>query len=672
MKQVRLSGKLRALLTAAAAAILCLACFFVCWFSYLRGSETKTKSTPLNDDYTLQTAPLAEGKTTAQTFETTGPLYAVGVVFERLESDVAGTITVRLTDTDTGETVLEAQGNIAQAEYEGYTAFRLDKPATQAGAVRHWRLECTPAYTVSAGKLALGKSVSAPAGFGTLSENGADASGALALLTATEELGGLPLRGYCALAAVCAALAAGLALLCAARRPGMAALTVIAVLAAGLCYQFVLPAFSAPDEIIHYHTAYALSNRWMGVAPADPANNFVERECDGAEEFTDYHTSAYTYRYLLTHLWDKAPADGGSTESNVELLGSYPVPYLLSAAGITLARLLHFGGVGTAFFARLWNLAFFAAAAGLAVWLAPRAKSLFAAFALLPMSLHLGGSFSYDSCLLSLSLVLTALCLRLALQEEKVSWKQTAALAVLCALLAPLKAIYLPLCLLVLLIPARQYASKKSALAMRAAALGAGAAGFGLFTLRAAVGVLVSQAAAAGAAQGTAAVQATYSVFALLRTPGVFLKLLCGTFLPQADRYAASVLGGTLGYLNLSEIRISGLLLLGFCLLLAAAALPQAGQEAALAGWQRLLCAGVLVLVAGLLLVVCIQWTPSDYTTIWGFQGRYLLPLVPAVLLALPSGKIRAQGDLFYGVLYGGFALEILVLLNVLSIVFQR
>ena len=665
---------LRLLAPAAVAAAACLACFFIVWFAYLRGSESKAKSVELNGDFSAETAPLAEGETTQQTFTSKGALYAVGVVFRKLDDSVAGTLTVRLTDAESGETVLAAEGNIAQVQYESFTAFSLDAPVTDSAALHRWTLEITAHYTAAAGSLALGKSTAVPAGFGTLTENGETAAGALALLAAQQQLGTLPLKGYWALGFVCAALTAGLTLLCRLHRPGKAALTVLAVLAAGLCYQFVLPAYSAPDEIIHYHTAYALSNQWMGVQPDDAANNFIERECDAAAEFTDYHTSAYTYRYLLSHFWDKAPAAAPMTESNVELLGGYPVPYLLSAAGITLARLLHFGGVGTAFFARLWNLAFFALAAGAAVRLVPRGKGIFAVLALLPMSLHLGGSFSYDSCLLSFSMLATALSLRMAWQEEKVSVWEIAALAVCCAVVAPLKAIYLPLCLLVFLVPAGQYAAKRVRLGARAAVLAAAFAAFGADTLRSVLGVLSHQAAAAGAAAATSAAAdaGNYSIFALLRSPGVFLKLLCNTFLPQADRYAASVIGGSLGYLNLAEIRLSALLVVGFLLLLLAAAVPQAGQERTLLPWQKLLGVLIFLMAAGLLLAACIQWTPLSYDFIWGFQGRYLLPVLPLLLLALPLERVHTQGDTFYGLVLGGFALEVLTLLNVLSVVYQR
>ena len=37
----------------------------------------------------------------------------------------------------------------------------------------------------------------------------------------------------------------------------------------------------------------------------------------------------------------------------------------------------------------------------------------------------------------------------------------------------------------------------------------------------------------------------------------------------------------------------------------------------------------------------CIVWTPVRYETIYGFQGRYLLPALPLALLAFGPRRIQ-------------------------------
>lgn len=104
-------------------------------------------------------------------------------------------------------------------------------------------------------------------------------------------------------------------------------------------------------------------------------------------------------------------------------------------------------------YGRLANLILYLLLAALAVWLAPTSLcGLFACVALLPMPLQLAASLSPDAAVLGLVFSFTALCLRL--RGEKAVWWQKILLIVLGGLTAPGKAIYLPVILLCLLIPA--------------------------------------------------------------------------------------------------------------------------------------------------------------------------------------------------------------------------
>lgn len=82
--------------------------------------------------------------------------------------------------------------------------------------------------------------------------------------------------------------------------------------------------------------------------------------------------------------------------------------YLPQALGITLGRLLSLGQVLTIYLGRLCNLAFFVLCGWLAVRLAPFGKMAFFGAALLPMTLELVSSLSYDGFAISLGFLCTA------------------------------------------------------------------------------------------------------------------------------------------------------------------------------------------------------------------------------------------------------------------------
>ena len=102
---------------------------------------------------------------------------------------------------------------------------------------------------------------------------------------------------------------------------------------------------------------------------------------------------------------------------------------------------------------RLGNLLVYLALAALAAALCPRARrGLLACAALLPQTLQLAASFSADATVLGLVFSFTALCLRLRLQPAR-RW-QLALLVALALAIGPAKAIYLPVVLLLCLVPA--------------------------------------------------------------------------------------------------------------------------------------------------------------------------------------------------------------------------
>ena len=134
-----------------------------------------------------------------------------------------------------------------------------------------------------------------------------------------------------------------------------------------------------------------------------------------------------------------------------------PLLYVVSAAAVFLAYVLHLGFAPALFLGRLANLLLFAALAALAVKVAPFGKRVFTVAALLPMTLHLAASFSRDAPLLGLCFAFTALLLDAAFGPEKQKALSPARLALLLGcgvLLAPGKLVYLPLAALLLVVPA--------------------------------------------------------------------------------------------------------------------------------------------------------------------------------------------------------------------------
>ena len=121
----------------------------------------------------------------------------------------------------------------------------------------------------------------------------------------------------------------------------------------------------------------------------------------------------FSWQELSENLFTTTPDSFDSHTALEELqTDRNPTLYLFSAAAVFLAYVFHLGFVPALMLGRTANLIVFALLAALAVKAAPFGRRVFAAAALLPMTLHLAASFSRDSLLLGLAFAFTALCMQ--------------------------------------------------------------------------------------------------------------------------------------------------------------------------------------------------------------------------------------------------------------------
>ncbi|MFI3170378.1 MAG: DUF2142 domain-containing protein [Faecalibacterium sp.] len=677
-KQKKALGRLAPFACCAAVFVAFLACAVLVWYQYFMGLGEKTERYLLNDVYT-DTIVLTEGVCITQDFETTMPMYQIALYFERLSDTVDGSVVVTLENLTTGALLLNSTGNIATVYYDVYTPFTLDSPITTWGSTDTYRLSVTAYYTAETNQLAVKIADSTVDKLSNLTVDGAAHEGALTMMLTYEMLGDTPVQCYFVLSFLFALCAAGLCYLCffakgkfALTKPWLAFVVILVV---GVFYQFALPPFSAPDEISHYNTAYGLTNNWFGLTPETEGATLVKRKTDAQYTFVDYRTDAFTYRHIAEHFFE-AP-DGTYVEESPTLLGPYYLPYYLSAIGLAIGQLLGWGGVLTTFFARGLNLLFFAGCAALSIHLVPFGKKIIAAVALLPIALHIGGSFSYDSCLLSISFLILALGLRLIDQKGKAHWVEVAAFVILCFLVGPLKMAYFPLTFLAVLIPTARFGKRWVGYLVR---FGTPVLSFLHFCAWHFIAIYVQlmvtvdiETAVENVNTGVVEVVSGFTVSTLLSHPGLALRLVVNTFFTNFTSYLTSMLGGTLGYQDISEVNLNILLVAGFGLLLLFACIKRNDAKALdLAPIQRITFGFCALCVLGILVIACFSWTLVTYDVLWGFQGRYLLPALGFALFALRPNGITTEGDCFHGMLFAGFVLNFMALLNVVSITFLR
>ena len=133
----------------------------------------------------------------------------------------------------------------------------------------------------------------------------------------------------------------------------------------------------------------------------------------------------------------------------------------------------------------------------------------------------------------------------------------------------------------------------------------------------------------------------TYSAGYICRNLPGTIKLLLRSVSAEGAAWLQGLLGTALGEPIVYPIAVSWLLGVGLVLVLLAAALPRP-EDSTLPGRVRAGGWVIVVLVVGLTFFAALSWTPINYTTIFGVQGRYWLPVLPLALILLGSTRTFA------------------------------
>lgn len=705
---------LRVLCSLLAAALAAWCTVLLCrWVGY--DLQERLGNTPsyeiINDDYSQIIDIPAEGLTQAMPLKAGQPFYGVRFKFSTHGQLYKSGMTMVEAYNEAGEQILFAAGNFLNIWDDTFTEFTCN----EAYIPDHDETLTIRLYNESAwdGPLGVWASEGEVSGMPLSVTDGDTLNATMAMQRVSDFTGSWPAALAARLQKPLAA-AVFIAVLLAMLHAPLYLFVPAVGLALGVTFTYVTPALVAPDEYTHLAAAYELASTWSGQTAADEDGNLLLRECDAAyfgTKTSDIGVLAYKNEAIAETSEPGSP-DVLTTHSEVKA-GQGSGSYLAQALGIRLARAQGKNFYTMLLYGRLANLILYLLLAALAVWLAPTSlRGLFACVALLPMPLQLAASLSPDAAVLGLVFSFTALCLRL--RGEKAVWWQKILLIVLGGLTAPGKAIYLPVILLCLLIPAENLtydgnptvkflgeelpggccihaatlvlafcfwlAANLNAVAYAARDMNTTV----LVTAAAAAVVLLVLALTAylklhkrpkvffwckvafaavlvvGAVGGVYAVSHmgggldpdqltmtypngdsiwTFSFGYICRNIPATVKLLLRTLPEQGALWLQGLLGSTLGEPIVYRIDVSWLLGVGLLLAVLAAALPRQDEPALLGRRSKAGTAGICLCVVLAVLAAALNWTPINYQTIFGLQGRYLLPILPLALLLVKSSK---------------------------------
>jgi uncharacterized membrane protein len=244
-----------------------------------------------------------------------------------------------------------------------------------------------------------------------------------------------------------------------------ASFLVMAALVMELLLNLVTPPLQAPDEFSHFYRSYQVSEGYF--LPLKQDQRLGGYIPEGINDFIDqYKQPAYIYRYTLSYR-ELARSFKIGLQPNDRRFRDFantayysPVSYLPQSLMLGMLRqfsappaVLYYAGRLFVFF--IWLFCMYRV-----IRFIPVFKWLFTFLALLPTNLYVANSFSADTVTNILSFLFIAIALQHIFVTSRITGRHLLVLALVLALLAMAKVVYIGLVVLLFAIPGHKFSSR--------------------------------------------------------------------------------------------------------------------------------------------------------------------------------------------------------------------
>ena len=488
----------------------------------------------------------------------------------------------------------------------------------------------------------------------------------------------------------------------------------VVMLIFGLGYMYVFPAMSAPDEIAHFISAYKISNKMLGKQATVKDGHVIIRAQDLWIEDVD---GEYTFdkgkseeekvlipeegshgKIISSKLEETSYkvfyGKGDSRSNNIYIsfsgqnyekaqslhapVNTIPSVYFLPATGITVARIMGLNSIYLVLFGRMANLILFILFGTLGIYFLPKFKEFIFLVSLLPTTIELAASYSYDAVMISSMIFFVSYVVFLAHEKKEFDIKDLVIVSLIAGLVLPCKMVYFPMLLMLFSIPLYKFKFrgkvdgkiKKENIA---------------FFLASAVVVLLSWVFAMYLVNRSTVVgystsntsslewagEESYTIGYLLHNKLKAVKLFYNTLLLQLEYYHKTMFGAYLGHAD----DVVGIPYIGFLVLNIGIIFSVFGEtkEKQLLVKERVLTGiSIFFVIFLVLLSMLIAWTPISSEFIEGVSGRYFIPVLLPLLMICRNNKIAIKDETKRNIIFLFILINAISLLKIFSTVCIR
>lgn len=399
---------------------------------------------------------------------------------------------------------------------------------------------------------------------------------------------------------------------------------------------FIFPPLFAPDSTFHFDRAYAISqNKITDVLKDD---SLSKKRAPSNMDCLMYGNvgqvlNEVTNEKGITECFDSKKI---VTKKDVILMDS-KIGFLFSSLGIRMAMLFTNSPMIIFYFGRLANFLFSFFVILYALKIAPKHKRILLSFVMIPVFIQQMISYSYDSMLNSLSILVIAYLLKFFTDKDKIKIKDLIIYSLCVFVIFRIKLPYVLIGAPIIFVDKEKFGNKKFSKLLYL---------FFIAIIAGAIYIIPKLGSSLSVIDTSGTGERGMSLASLLDIPNT-LKIVFNTIRLNTRFYIETMIGG-LGWLYSTYTSV--VLIYGYVLFLMFGVASEE-QSVKMSKFKKvcifLMC---LMLIGAIFLAMYLAWTTKESKAIEGVQGRYLFaPVLGIILCLIPkTKKINISNETFY------------------------
>ena len=391
-----------------------------------------------------------------------------------------------------------------------------------------------------------------------------------------------------------------------------------------ILFMIAMPTFKNHDEYYHWLKAYEVSVGNLMTPIKDGVQGTVMPNAVAEICPNDWIKINYTKMKELKNIKIEQGKEG---ILNPETAAVYSfVQYIPQAVGIAIGRIFTDSAYLLTYAGRIMNLIVALSLLYIAIKIIPIGKKIILIPALIPIAIEGFTSLSPDAMTNSMTFLYIAYILYLTFgTKKKIEFKEKIILTIMSIIIALCKIVYIPLVGLILIIPKEKFKKETNKNKILNFSIIAGIA-----VIVNLVWLAISSKYLSTFREGDSAIQ----VLLALKNPIKYIQTLLYTIDLNGNNYLISLFGSCLGWGEL--VKLHSIIPYAFMSIYFIAAISDRSIKNCLKRYQILWIILVIIAIVGLIFTsLYVQWTTIGSQSILGVQGRYLLPIIPLIMLII-------------------------------------